>query len=108
MQPGPTDGTIAVDRQHAHADVRAGDRVLGTVAQLDDGEPIMQIEVEDAVRRALVHVDRARVHHVERARLVDRADEDVVVTHDAVLTGRTGTKSDPVRREPTTGPHRGA
>ena len=50
-EPGPTDGPIAVDRQHAHADVGAGDRVLGCRRTTRRWRPIVQVEVEDAVRR---------------------------------------------------------
>ena len=93
-------------REDRDVRLRSHLRVLVVVDRLDDGGAVVEVERCHTERLSLMHIDRARMHRLERAGAVDGADETTVVLGDAVLLRRSRAQTDAGRGRPSPAPHR--
>ncbi len=80
--------------------------VLAAVEGLDVGDLIVEIELGDAKRLALVQVHRTRMHQTEGTTVLDGADHRGVGQRDAELVVGPRPQADASRRPTTRRPHR--
>ncbi len=99
VQGGAPQGPALVGGEDAHLGLGLGQRVVAAVGRGDPGHGVVEVEVVDLERPALVEVGRPRVDEARGAALVDGAHQVAGGQGDAHLAGRAAPQADAVARE---------